>query len=75
MPLSRKQHAGLAGPFTLMETKDERRIAYTEVQGDSHVHTERGKVRELETAYGSLRAQALTPAESLSLIEKLLGEG
>ncbi|MFD6321907.1 Scr1 family TA system antitoxin-like transcriptional regulator [Streptomyces sp. NPDC058442] len=75
MPLSRKEHAGLAGPFTLMETKDERRIAYTEVQGDSHVHTERGKVRELETAYGSLRAQALTPAESLSLIEKLLGEG
>ncbi|GAB2774530.1 helix-turn-helix transcriptional regulator [Streptomyces chlorus] len=75
MPLSRKQHAGLAGPFTLMETKDERRIAYTEVQGDSHVHTERGKVRELEAAYGSLRAQALTPAESLSLIEKLLGEG
>lgn len=74
MPLSRKEHAGLAGPFTLMETKDERRIAYTEVQGDSHVHTERGKVRELEAAYGSLRAQALTPAESLSLIEKLLGE-
>lgn len=74
MPLSRKEHAGLAGPFTLMETKDERRIAYTEVQGDSHVHTEREKVRGLETVYGSLRAQALTPAESLSLIEKLLGE-
>ncbi|MFI6278933.1 helix-turn-helix domain-containing protein [Streptomyces sp. NPDC050988] len=74
MPLSRPEHAGLAGPFTLMETKDGRRIAYTEVQGDSHVHTERGKVREIEAAYGSLRAQALTPAESLSLIEKLLGE-
>jgi transcriptional regulator with XRE-family HTH domain len=74
MPLSRREHAGLAGPFTLMETKDERRIAYTEVQGDSHVHTEREKVRGLEAVYGSLRAQALTPAESLSLIEKLLGE-
>ncbi|MFD3560537.1 helix-turn-helix domain-containing protein [Streptomyces sp. NPDC058686] len=74
MPLSRLEHAGLAGPFTLMETKDGRRIAYTEVQGDSRVHTERGKVREIEAAYGSLRAQALTPAESLSLIEKLLGE-
>ncbi|MEU9368597.1 helix-turn-helix transcriptional regulator [Streptomyces avermitilis] len=74
MPLSRLEHAGLAGPFTLMETKDGRRIAYTEVQGDSRVHTEREKVREIEAAYGSLRAQALTPAESLSLIEKLLGE-
>lgn len=74
MPLSRVEHAGLAGPFTLMETVDGRRIAYTEVQGDSRVHTERAKVREVEAAYGSLRAQSLTPAESLSLIEKLLGE-
>ncbi|WP_406392075.1 helix-turn-helix transcriptional regulator [Streptomyces sp. NBC_00882] len=73
MPLVRVEHAGLAGPFTLMEMKGGRRIAYTEVQGDSRVHTERGKVREIEAAYGSLRAQALTPAESLALIEKLLG--
>lgn len=74
MPLSREQHAGLAGPFTLMELKDGRRIAYAEVQGDSRVHTERQKVRELERTYGSLRAQASTPAESRSLIEELLGE-
>jgi transcriptional regulator with XRE-family HTH domain len=74
MPLSRQEHAGLAGPFTLMETRDERRIAYTEVQGDSRVHTERQKVRGLERTYGILRAQALTPADSLALIEKLLGE-
>jgi transcriptional regulator with XRE-family HTH domain len=75
MPLDRWEHAGLAGPFTLMETKDERRIAYTEVQGDSRVHTERAKVRELEAAYGTLRAQALTPAESLSLIRTMLEAG
>ncbi|WP_074993591.1 helix-turn-helix domain-containing protein [Streptomyces prasinopilosus] len=74
MPLSRQEHAGLAGPFTLMETRDERRIAYTEVQGDSRVHTERQKVRGLERTYGMLRAQALTPTDSLALIEKLLGE-
>ncbi|GHC08830.1 transcriptional regulator [Streptomyces anthocyanicus] len=74
MPLSRQEHAGLAGPFTLMETKEGRRIAYTEVQGDSRVHTERPKVRGLERAYGILRAQAQTPTESLALIERLLGE-
>ncbi|MFI1422839.1 helix-turn-helix domain-containing protein [Streptomyces sp. NPDC020731] len=74
MPLSRQEHAGLAGPFTLMETKEGRRIAYTEVQGDSRVHTERPKVRGLERAYGILRAQAQTPTDSLALIEKLLGE-
>ena len=74
MPLSRQEHAGLAGPFTLMEMTDGRRIAYAEVQRDSRVHTERERVRELERTYGSLRAQALTPAESRALIEKLLGE-
>jgi transcriptional regulator with XRE-family HTH domain len=74
MPFSRQEHAGLSGPFTLMEMKDGRRIGYAEVQGDSRVHTERQKVRELEQTYGTLRAQALTPTESLALIEKLLGE-
>ncbi|MFF6994791.1 helix-turn-helix domain-containing protein [Streptomyces sp. NPDC008313] len=74
MPLSRQEHAGLAGAFTLMEVKDGRRIAYTEVQGDSRVHTERHRVRALERTYGILRAQAHTPTESLTLIEKLLGE-
>ncbi|WMX48771.1 helix-turn-helix transcriptional regulator [Streptomyces roseicoloratus] len=74
MPLDREEHAGLAGPFTLMELKDGRRIAYAEVQSDSRLHTERGKVRELEATYGSLRAQALTPWESQALIEKLLGD-
>ncbi|MEU1801393.1 helix-turn-helix transcriptional regulator [Streptomyces sp. NPDC019937] len=74
MPLRRKEHAGLAGPFTLMEMKDGRRIAYTEVQSDSRLHTERVRVRELEATYGTLRAQALTPQESVALIEKLLRE-
>ncbi len=74
MPLSHQEHAGLAGPFTLMEVKDGRRIAYTEVQGDSRVHTERQRVRQLERTYGILRAQAHTPTESLALIERILGE-
>ena len=73
MPMGREENAGLAGPFTLMEAKDGRRIAYTEVQGDSRLHTERDNVRGLEATYGTIRAQALTPAESLTLIEKLLG--
>ncbi|MFF1962155.1 DUF5753 domain-containing protein [Streptomyces sp. NPDC058232] len=74
MPLYRGEHAGLAGPFTLMETKDGRRIAYTEVQSDSRLHTERNRVRELEAMYGALRGQALAPQESMAMVEKLLGE-
>lgn len=74
MPVEREEHAGLAGPFTLIETKEGRRIAYVEAQQDSRLYTARKPVREIEEQYGLLRAQALTPRESLALIEKLLGE-
>ncbi|MFJ2563215.1 helix-turn-helix domain-containing protein [Streptomyces sp. NPDC087568] len=74
MPLQREDHAGLAGPFTLIETKAGRRIAYAEVQKSSSLYTERTPVRELEAQYGIIRAQALNPRESTAFIEGLLGE-
>lgn len=74
MPIGREDHAGMAGPFTLIETKEERRIAYVEAHKDSRLYTERKAVREFEEQYGVLRAQALTPRESLTLVEKYLGE-
>lgn len=74
MPFEREDHAGLDGPFTLMEVSDEQRIAYVEVQNVSRLTTDRRTVRELESRYGIIRAQALTPRESLAFIEKLLGE-
>ncbi|WP_425473719.1 Scr1 family TA system antitoxin-like transcriptional regulator [Streptomyces tailanensis] len=30
MPFDREENAGMAGPFTLIETKEGRRIAYVE---------------------------------------------
>ncbi|GAA2347297.1 helix-turn-helix transcriptional regulator [Streptomyces cuspidosporus] len=74
MPTARADHAGLSGPFTLIETVGQRRIAYAEVASISGLLTERKAVRELEAQYGIIRAQALTPSESLAYIEKLLGE-
>ncbi|MFF3407742.1 helix-turn-helix domain-containing protein [Streptomyces sp. NPDC002742] len=74
MPTEREEHGGLAGPFTLIETLEGRRIAYIEAHKTSRLYTERTSVREVEEQYGILRAQALTPHESLSLIEQLLGE-
>ncbi|MFE7395986.1 helix-turn-helix domain-containing protein [Streptomyces sp. NPDC057557] len=74
MPNARIDHAGVSGPFTLIETTEGRRIAYVEVHKDSRLYTERRVVREFEEQYGLLRAQALTPCESLALVEKLLGE-
>ncbi|MEU7580588.1 helix-turn-helix transcriptional regulator [Streptomyces sp. NPDC041068] len=74
MPIEREEHAGLEGPFTLIETREGQRIAYVEGHKDSRLYTERRSVREIEEEYGILRAQALTPRESLALVEKLLGE-
>lgn len=74
MPTEREEHAGLSGPFTLIETTEGQRIGYAEVHKDSRLYTERKVVRELEEQYGLLRAAALSPRESLALIEKLLGE-
>lgn len=74
MPNDRTEHCGLAGPFTLIEDRDGRRMAYVEVQRDSRLHTDRSAVREIEEQYGILRAQALTPHESLAFVEELLGE-
>ncbi|MDX6348741.1 MAG: hypothetical protein QOF84_3531 [Streptomyces sp.] len=74
MPTEREEHGALGGPFTLIETREGRRIAYVEAHKDSRLYMERKPVRELEEQYGILRAQALTPRESLALVEKLLGE-
>ncbi|OKK04992.1 DNA-binding protein [Streptomyces sp. CB03234] len=75
MPTDREDHAALDGPFNLIDAATGQRIAYTEVQNDSRLHTEVTKIRELESRYGILRSQALTPSESLAFVEKLLGEG
>ncbi|MFD4348587.1 Scr1 family TA system antitoxin-like transcriptional regulator [Streptomyces coelicoflavus] len=56
MPIDRGEHAGLAGPFTLIHSGDQRRMAYVEVQGMSTLHTEPKKVSSLEATYGVLRA-------------------
>lgn len=74
MPTNREDHAGLGGPFTLIDTDKGQRVAYTEVQDDSRLYTDPTKVRELEARYGILRSQALTPSESLALIVRLMGE-
>ncbi|MFJ7903886.1 helix-turn-helix domain-containing protein [Streptomyces sp. NPDC096198] len=74
MPTDREEHAALTGPFTLIETTQGRRIAYVEAYKYSRLYTDRTTVRELEEKYSLLRAQALTPRESLAFVEKLLGE-
>ncbi|CAL2071498.1 XRE family transcriptional regulator [Streptomyces murinus] len=74
MPHDREEHAALDGQFNLIETMAGRRIAYVPADRASRLFTDRSAVRKAEEQYGLLRAQALTPRQSLALVEKLLGE-
>ena len=74
MPLDRSEHAGLGGPFILLTPKGKPQLGYVELQNVSRLVTDTEEVRIMAARYGSIRAQALTPRESLTLIEKMLGE-
>ncbi|MBD0670723.1 transcriptional regulator [Streptomyces sp. CBMA156] len=74
MPTGREDNAGIGGSFRLFEAGDGPKVAHVEVQQVSRVIAERKEVHPLEIRYGTIRAQALTPRESMAFIEKLLGE-
>ncbi|MFE9093258.1 Scr1 family TA system antitoxin-like transcriptional regulator [Streptomyces sp. NPDC007264] len=74
LPLDREDHAGLAGSFRLLRLKEGITVGLNEVQLISHVISDPRQVQILEMRYGIIRAQALTPRESLAFIEKVLGE-
>ena len=72
LPMACEGHTGLEGPFILLTPKHRPQVAYVEVQSVSRLLTAPSEVRFVAARYGSIRGQALTPRESLVLIEKLL---
>ncbi|MCC9737983.1 helix-turn-helix transcriptional regulator [Streptomyces sp. MNU89] len=74
LPLSCEDYAGHDGPFVLLTPKGKNPVAYLEVQGVSRLVTDQDQVRIMAARYGGIRGQALTPRESLALIEKMLRE-
>lgn len=74
MPMDRDDNAGVDGPFTVIVRKNNEQFVYTEVQGHSHLQTDRDETRQAAARYGIIRSQALSPRETLGFIEKLLGE-
>lgn len=74
VPLKRDEHPSLDGSFTLLTPKGRREVAYTEIYGHARLITDPEEVRQYTERYGIIRAQALTPHESLAVIEKMLGE-
>lgn len=74
LPMACEDHAALEGPFILLTPKGRQQIGYLEVQDENRLVTDPEAVRILAARYGCLRGQALPPRESLTLIEKMLGE-
>ncbi|MGY3201616.1 Scr1 family TA system antitoxin-like transcriptional regulator [Streptomyces sp. TE5632] len=74
MPTHRTEHSGTGGPFTLLAPRGKPQVEYTEVQTSARLATDLDEVRILAARYGSIRAQALTPRESLTLIERMQTE-
>ncbi|MGW2654139.1 helix-turn-helix domain-containing protein [Streptomyces sp. NPDC001478] len=74
LPTHREDHPSMDGPFTLLTLRGQGEVVYTEVQGHARLITDPDEVRVVADRYGIMRAQALTPGESLTLIEKMMGE-
>lgn len=74
LPLVTGVHPGVNGPIQLLETPDNRWLAYAEGQGTGQLISDSKLISILKMRYAKLRSQALTPEESRSLLVRLRGE-
>ncbi len=74
LPFSREENPGIDGSFRLLNLKDGSTVGLSEAPLTSRVFGDPRETTVLDMRYGIIRAQALTPRESLALIEKLRGE-
>ncbi|MEV6593629.1 helix-turn-helix domain-containing protein [Streptomyces acidicola] len=70
----RGTYAGARGPMKLVETKDHQHVVYMEVEDQGILVSDPAEVSQLAHRYAKIRAQALSPDDSLNLIERLAGE-
>ncbi|MDX3430128.1 MULTISPECIES: helix-turn-helix transcriptional regulator [Streptomyces] len=74
MPIDREEHAGMQGETQVLKFKDGSALGRSEGAFNGRAVSDPKQLRILELRYGMIRAQALTPRESLAFIEQLLGE-
>jgi transcriptional regulator with XRE-family HTH domain len=76
LTVSMGAHQGMNGPFSVLgfADPDEPTIAYLEnAVGTTHVHKD-AEVRGYQLVFDRLRSQALSPHDSVALIERLVAE-
>jgi hypothetical protein len=74
MPMAQEEHAGLAGGIEVLKFADGSAVGRSAAVAAGRPVSEPRDLRILELRYGIIRAQALTPRESVAFIEQLLGE-
>jgi predicted transposase YbfD/YdcC len=74
MPTDREDHAGMAGPFRVLKLQEGKTLGHFEAQLHNRVIDDPREAQILDMRYGMIRAQALSPRESLAFIEEIRGE-
>jgi transcriptional regulator with XRE-family HTH domain len=74
MPTHCEVHSGLDGRIELLKFADGTAVGRSDGAFNGRPVSDLRQLRILELRYGTIRAQALPPRESLALIEQLLGE-
>ncbi|MFF8015748.1 Scr1 family TA system antitoxin-like transcriptional regulator [Streptomyces sp. NPDC007929] len=74
MPLNCETHSGMDGKIELLKFADGSAVGRSDGAFSGRPTSDPKHLRVLELRYGTIRAQALSPRESLAFIEQLLGE-
>ncbi|MGW7818668.1 helix-turn-helix domain-containing protein [Streptomyces puniciscabiei] len=74
MPTRCEEHPSLGSAFNLLAPKAHGQVAYLEAQGFPQLISDAEEVRKIADRYGTMRAMALSPRESCSLIRQKLEE-
>ncbi|MEU7556467.1 DUF5753 domain-containing protein [Streptomyces sp. NPDC044571] len=74
LPLGLTAHAGLTGSFTVLETTDHQRVAYSEAQRRTVLIRDPSEVSILAQKYAMLQSQALNIHQTKGLLDCLLGD-
>ena len=74
MPTNSEAHPGLDGRIEVLKFPDGTAVGRSDGVFNGRPVSEPKQLRILELRYGTIRAQALPPRESLAFIEQLLGE-
>ncbi|MFF8385922.1 Scr1 family TA system antitoxin-like transcriptional regulator [Streptomyces kanasensis] len=74
MPTGVETHPGLGGGIEVMKFGDGKAVGRSDGAFNGRAVSDPRQLRILELRYGMIRAQALTPRESLAFIKQVLGE-